>query len=69
MFVLLMHPAASAQEADYSEDRIAPSRVPAPFLKAAQKEAPGLRFSAVYKDNEKGLSVRRQGHPTARRPP
>lgn len=51
----------SAQEADYSEDRIAPSRVPVPFLKAAQKEAPGLRFSLVYKDNEKDYRLVAKG--------
>jgi hypothetical protein len=46
--------AVAAQEADYSEYRVAPSRVPPLFLKTAEKEAPGIRFSVVYIDNEKG---------------
>jgi hypothetical protein len=54
LILLLTQTVAFAQEQDYNEDRIAPSRVPALFLKAAQKEAPGLRFSSVYKDSEKG---------------
>ena len=47
-------PAAAAQEASYSEDRIAPSRVPPSFVKTAEKEAPGVRLLIIYRDNEKG---------------
>ena len=43
-----------AQEANYSEIRVAPSRVPPAFLKTAEKEAPGVRFAIVNRDNEKG---------------
>jgi len=46
--------ADAAQEAQYSESRVAPSRVPPTFLRTAGKEAPGVRFSNVYKDNEQG---------------
>ncbi|MDB5352812.1 MAG: repeat, subgroup [Planctomycetota bacterium] len=53
-FVVAIISAAAAQEASYSESRVAPSRVPAAFLKAAEKEAPGVRLATVYKDNEKG---------------
>jgi sugar lactone lactonase YvrE len=45
---------AAGQEATYSESRIAPSRVPPSFRKTAEKEVPGVRFSMVYKDIEKG---------------
>ena len=45
---------AVAQEAGYSEVRVAPSRVPPASMKAAEKEAPGVRFLVVFRDNEKG---------------
>lgn len=45
--------AAFAQEAGYSEDRVAPSRVPAGFREVAEKESPGVRFSVIYRDNGK----------------
>jgi WD40 repeat protein len=45
---------AVAQEAGYSEVRVAPSRVPAAFMKAAEKEAPGVHFLVVFRDDEKG---------------
>ena len=43
-----------AQEAGYSEVRVALSRVPPAFMKAAEKEAPGVPFLVIYQDNEKG---------------
>lgn len=52
--LVLVVSAVHAQEADYSEDRISPSRVPQAFLKAAGKEFPNVRLATVYKDNEKG---------------
>ena len=45
---------AVAQEAGYSEVRVAPSRMPSAFMKAAEKEAPGVPFLVIYRDNEKG---------------
>ncbi len=54
-------PTARAQEPSYSEDRIAPSRVPAAFRKAAEKEVPGVGFAIVYRDNEKGYRFVGQG--------
>jgi WD domain, G-beta repeat len=51
--VVAISSAAAAQEATYSDDRIAPSRVPPSFRKTAEKEAPGVRLATVYKDNEK----------------
>lgn len=51
--ILALARGALAQEADYSEDRVAPSRVPASFKNTAEKEAGAVRLSMVYKDNEK----------------
>jgi WD40 repeat protein len=48
---------AVAQEADYSEVRVAPSRVPPAFVKAAEKEAPGVQFLVIYRDNDKGYRL------------
>ncbi len=46
--------AAAAQEAGYGEVRVALSRVPPSFVKTAEKEAPGVQLSIIYRDNEKG---------------
>lgn len=43
-----------AQEAGYGEDRIARSRVPQTLMTTAAKEAPGVQFQFIYRDNEKG---------------
>src|SRR5438270_8797821 len=44
---------AVGQEQDYNEDRLAISKVPAAALRLAENEAPGVEFSAAYKNQEK----------------
>lgn len=54
MILVVATATTAAQEARYSEERMAPSRVPEAARTLAEREAPGVRFGAVYRDTEAG---------------
>ena len=53
LVMTLVSLSVSAQEAGYNDDYVTPSRVPSAFRATAEKEAPGIRFTKVLRDNEK----------------
>jgi DNA-binding beta-propeller fold protein YncE len=53
LILIAIAPEARGQEQDYNEDRLTLPKVPAAVLRLAEKEAPGVQFSTVYKNQEK----------------